>query len=65
MNVEQARKLKKGDRVYWDNDKDDQGTVMFADDYTVSIKWDKPVKGANYLNIADLCTRDAGPIDKL
>jgi len=40
MTGDQSRKLKVGDRVCWNGDKNDQGTVSETNWAGLTIKWD-------------------------
>jgi hypothetical protein len=40
MTGEQSRCLKVGDKVYWQDDKADQGTVIEKNWAGVTVKWD-------------------------
>jgi hypothetical protein len=40
MTGDQSRQLSVGDRVYWNTDKNDQGTVTEKDWAGVTVKWD-------------------------
>jgi hypothetical protein len=40
MTGEKSRQLKVGDKVYWQNDKADQGTVTEQNWSGLTIKWD-------------------------
>jgi hypothetical protein len=46
MTGEQSRLVKVGDRVQWQNDKADQGTVTEANWAGLTVKWDNRAEQA-------------------
>lgn len=40
MRPEEARRLKEGDRVYWDDDQSDAGTILRVDRASFTVAWD-------------------------
>ena len=59
MNEPQARKLKAGDRVKWDNDPSDAGSVIDTGYLAVTIAWDNGQTGT--VHIADAARIELAP----
>lgn len=45
MTYSEAKQLKNGDRVIWDKNREDLGTVETVGNAAVKIEWDNGMKG--------------------
>lgn len=41
MRAQEAYRLKAGDRVYWDDDQTDAGTIQRVDRESFTVRWDR------------------------